>query len=223
MENQNLKRKVNQQDNARGNKKRKVVTNARMLTSEEGLRLAEEQEEEQRIKKQKKKEAAQRREDKAAEGRRQRAERDPSEPFRGSLTSKSKGDLQEIASVLGLSEDGTVKELQTRIITHFGAHPHLRDSPLFTGLFNRTRTSRPNMTNDTATPMPLQQHHHRSALTTNLLNVLPQSQQLTRPGISHQYPYFTSAQHNHHNYPTFIPATWPSNPSTPATNHDNIH
>jgi hypothetical protein len=67
MENQNLKRKINQQDNAWSSKKHKVVTDAQMLTSDEGLRLAEEQEEEQCAKKQKKKETAQRREDKAAE------------------------------------------------------------------------------------------------------------------------------------------------------------
>src|SRR5271168_5389208 len=71
-----------------------------------------------RAKKQKKKETAQRREDKAAEWQRQRENRNLSEPFRGSLTSKNKGDLQEIAGVLGLSEDGTVKDLRTRIIAH---------------------------------------------------------------------------------------------------------
>jgi len=59
VENQNLKRKVNQQDNAWSSKKRKVFTNAQMLTSDEGLQLAEKQEEEQRIKKQKKNKMAQ--------------------------------------------------------------------------------------------------------------------------------------------------------------------
>jgi hypothetical protein len=111
MENQNLKRRANQQDNAQSNKKCKVVMDAWMLTSDEGLRLAEEQEAEQRAKKQKKKEMEQRREDKAAEWWQQRENRDPSEPFRGSLTLKNKGDLQEITGVLGLSEDGTVKDL----------------------------------------------------------------------------------------------------------------
>ena len=174
MENQNLKRRVNQQHNARSNKKCKVVTDAWMLTSEEGLQLAEEQENEQHIKKQKKKENAQKREDKAAERRQQRASCDPNEPFRGSLTSKSKGDLQEIAGVLGLPEEGTVKNLQVRIIAHFDAHTDLRDSPLFTGLFNRTRTSQPNKPDDAGTQTqphtPLQQRH--SPLTTNLVNVM---------------------------------------------------
>ncbi|KAF8489006.1 hypothetical protein F5888DRAFT_1638814 [Russula emetica] len=129
-----------------------------------------EQEEEQRVKKQKKKENTQRREDKAAERRRQRADRDPSEPFRGSLTSKNKGDLQEIAGILFLSEDGTVKDLQARIIAHFDAHPDLRDSPMFTGLFNCTRTSQPNTSTGIQTQphAPLQQRH--TALTTNILN-----------------------------------------------------
>lgn len=223
MENKNLKRKVNQQDNARSNKKRKVVTNARMLTSDEGLRLAEEQEEEQRIKKQKKKENVQQREDKAAERRQQRAARDPSEPFRGSLASKNKGDLQEIAGVLHLSEDGTMKDLQARIVAHFDAHSNLRDSPLFNGLFNRTRISQPNKTDDTCTHTqphaPLQQHH-KSALTTNLLNVM---QPQPGPSNYHHNPYLTSAQHNHiYFYPPFIPATQPNSPSAASTRHENF-
>jgi hypothetical protein len=216
MENQNLKRKVNKQDNARSNKTRKVVTNARMLTSDEGLRLAEEQEKEQQDKKKKKEENTQRREDKAAEQRRLRAARDPSEPFRGSLTSKNKGDLQEIAGILGLSKDGTVKNLQARIIAHFDAHPDLRDDPLYTGLFNRTRTSQPKTTDDTSTHTlphaPLQQRH--SALTTDLLNVMQ-----PQPGPSNHYfhnPYLTSAQHNHlYYFPPLIP-------STASTPHENI-
>ena len=88
----------------------------------------------------------------------QRADHDPSEPFRGSLTLKNKGDLQEIAGVLGLSEDGTVKDLQAQINTHFDTHSDLRESPLFTGLFNCPRTSQPNKPDDTSThtqPMPL--------------------------------------------------------------------
>jgi hypothetical protein len=175
------------------------------------LRLAEKQEEEQRVKRQKKKEIAQRREDKAAAQRQQRAAHDPNEPFRGSLTSKNKGDLQEIAGVLGLSEDGTMKDLQARIAAHFDAHSDLRESPLFTGLFNRTRTSQPNKANDTSThaqPMLLQQHH--SPLTTNILNIM---QPQPGPSNYHHNPYLTSAQHSHlYYYPPSIPSTCPSNP-----------
>jgi hypothetical protein len=228
MVNRDLKRKVNEKDNARSNKKHKVVTNPRMLTSDEGLRLVEEQEEEQRIKKQKKKEAVQRREDKAAESQQQRAHRDPHEPFRGSLTSKSKGDLQEIACVLGLSEDSTVKDLQARIVAHFDAHSHLRDAPLFTGLFNRTHTSRPNTTNlnnaSTVTDtQPMLSESHRPALTTNLLNVLPQS--LPGPSIYHHNPFFMSAQnHSSHHYynPSFIPTAQFTDPSAAPINQDNV-
>ena len=92
-----------------------------MLTSNRGLWLAEEQEKERHAKKQKKKEIAQRQKEKAVEQLRQRVDHDPSEPFRGSLTSKSKGNLQEIVSVLGLSKNGTAKDLQTRINPHFNA------------------------------------------------------------------------------------------------------
>jgi hypothetical protein len=148
MENKNLKRKVNRHDMTRNKTKRKVVTNARMLTSEEGLRFAEEQEAEQEAKKRKKDETTRKRLDKEVEKRQQRAERDPNEPFKGSLASKNKGDLQEIAGALCLPEAGTVNDLQTRIMAHFDTNSHLHDSPLFSGLFGHTRPSWRSNTNN---------------------------------------------------------------------------
>ena len=69
-----------------------------------------------------------------------------------------------------VTEDGTVKDLQARTIAHFDAHPDLRESPLFIGLFNRTCTAtQPN----TGTGIQTQPHTHRpSALMTNILNVM---------------------------------------------------
>ena len=114
-----------------------------------------------------------------------------------------------------VTEDSTVKDLQARIIAHFDAHPDLRESPLFIGLFNRTcAATQPN----TGTGIQTQPHTHRpSALTTNILNVMQH-----QPGPSNYYhsPYPTLAQHNHLYYP-FIPGTQPSKPSATSTYHDN--
>lgn len=144
---------------------------------------------------------------------RQRADRDSSELFRGLLTSKSKGDLQEIVDVLGLSENSTAKDLQTRINAHFDAQPDLCESPQFIGLFNHACTSWPSKTttNDAsirATHAQLEPTQHHSALTTNILNVMQ-----AQPGPSNYYynPYMST------------PATQPGNPSESAasTYHKN--
>lgn len=228
---QNLKRRVNQRDNATS-KKRKVVTSAWMLTSEEGLQLAEEQEVERQEKAQKKKESMQRRLDKETERRQQRAERDPNEPFRGSLSSRNKADLQEIAGALNLSEDGTVKDLLTRITAHFDANSHLRSSPLFSGLFSRARTSRSKQTNDAGTylPIPILQDptHTGPPLTTNLVNVLPESHPGSSSGIYHQInvdPRSNPVPYPHpHHYPPFLPLQHPGmSNSTPNSSWDDFN
>ena len=69
----------------------------------------------------------------------------------GSLSSKSKLDLQEIAGALSLSEEGTKEVLIRRINTFFDSHPRIRDSERFTGLFNRAHRRR-NDTNSATQP-----------------------------------------------------------------------
>ena len=77
------------------------------MTSLEGKQLAAEKDEERKAKEQKKKDAAARRKQKENDREQQRRARAPDAPFTGSLSSKSKPDLQEIAGVLSLPEDGT--------------------------------------------------------------------------------------------------------------------
>ncbi|KAF9479072.1 hypothetical protein BDN70DRAFT_766438, partial [Pholiota conissans] len=54
--------------------------------------------------------------------------------FNGSLTSKNKTDLEDIADALKLPIDGVKSVLIFRITDHFGQYPRLKEDPLFIGL-----------------------------------------------------------------------------------------
>jgi hypothetical protein len=154
---QDLKRILNAKAN-KPQKRRKLNVDARWLNSDEGLRLAEEQEALRAAEERKKREAREQREAKEAEREVQRRQRDPNAPFTGTLFSKTKADLQDIAQVLGLTMDGQKKDILARISTHFDANPILRDDSRFEGIFNRTRR-RPAMqtegeTSNTTGPTP---------------------------------------------------------------------
>ena len=101
---------------------------AQVLTSAEGKQLAAEKDAEWAAKEQKKKDTAIRRKEKENDREQQQRDQAPDAPFTGSLSSKSKPDLQEIAGALSLGEDGTKEVLIHLINTFFGSHPHIRDS-----------------------------------------------------------------------------------------------
>jgi len=77
-----------------------------VLTSAKGKRLAAEKDVEWAAKAQKKKEADLRRKAQEMERQLQHTQH-LDQPFTGSLASKNKSDLQEIAAAIKLSEDGT--------------------------------------------------------------------------------------------------------------------
>jgi len=152
LELQNEKRKNNQRD-GRPSKRRKLNVEARVLTSAEGKQLAAEKDAERAAKEQKKKDASMRRKQKENDREQQRRHRAPDAPFMGSLSSKSKPDLQEIAGALSLAEEGTKEVLIRRINTFFDSHPRLRDSERYIGLFNRAHRRRIQVdTNDATQP-----------------------------------------------------------------------
>ena len=163
LELQNEKRKSNQRD-GRASKRRKVNVEERMLTSAEGKRLAAEKDAEHVGKAQKKKEAERIRKEKEV-ARDQQRRAPPDEPFVGSLASKNKADLQEIAGALSLPVDCTKGELIQRI-NSFDSNPLQRISSQFSGLFNRRAQRRcPKETEilhpAASTSQNLPQHTHR--------------------------------------------------------------
>jgi hypothetical protein len=81
--------------------------------------LAQEQEAEREAQEWEKQEKQEQRQAKEAERQCKRDERDPNEELLGSLHSKSKDDLKDIACLLGLSMDGQKKDLLACITNKF--------------------------------------------------------------------------------------------------------
>ena len=132
---QDLKWRGNVKD-SRTQKRQKLNVEARCLTSEEGLRLAQEHEAVKEAQEQKKCEAQEQRAAKEAERERLRLERDLNELFTGALTTKTKPDLQDIAQALGLLHSGGKEDLLERIVHHFDVNPYLQNSHRYEGLFS---------------------------------------------------------------------------------------
>lgn len=95
--------------------KRKVRVNSRYLTGRKGRAEVKAAEEQQAAKKKKTSEAKEARTLKQAQEHVARAARDRNEPFRGSLSSKKKAELQGVAYALQLSLDGTKETLVAKI------------------------------------------------------------------------------------------------------------
>ncbi|KAF9065799.1 hypothetical protein BDP27DRAFT_1154916, partial [Rhodocollybia butyracea] len=55
--------------------------------------------------------------------------------FTGSLNSKLKEDMKDLAWVLKLDLDGNNDVLRTRIKSHFEEHPELVQDPRYRGIF----------------------------------------------------------------------------------------
>jgi hypothetical protein len=187
----NEKRKSNQQD-SRASKRRKLNVEARVLTSAEGKRLAAEKDAAHVAKAQKKKDAERLRKEKEVARDQQRRAHPSDEPFVGSLASKNKADLQEIAGALNLPEDGTKDALIQRINSFFDSNPLQRVSARFSGLFNR-RTQR-RCPQETENPNPvastsqnLLQHTYRP-LADNIVNL---------PNFSNSRPLQVDTGHRH--------------------------
>ena len=70
--------------------------------------------------------------------------------FTGSLGSKNKTELQDLATALNLSMEGTKPELTTRINAHFNENQDLKAHDRFIGLFSRRPQKRPVPIDNTA-------------------------------------------------------------------------
>jgi hypothetical protein len=157
----------------------------------EGKRLAAEKDAERIAKAQKKKETERRRKEIEIVRTQQRQARSADEPFVGSLGSKNKADLQEIAGALNLSEDGTKDTLIQRINSFFDSNPLQRDSPQFSGLFRRALRRCPGQQDENfnriASTSQNSLHDTHPPLTENILNL---------PNMS----FHTDTQHSYGNF-----------------------
>jgi len=118
--------------------------------------------------------------------------RHPDEAFTGSLASKNKGDLQDIAGALKLSDNGTKDALIQRINSFFDSNPLQRDCPRFSGLFHRASRRRPqetDMIHPIASTSQIPLHNARQPLTTNITNQLSRHLE-TMPSESNTYANF---------------------------------
>ena len=105
-----------------------------------------------------------------------------SEIFSGSLSSKKKADLQDIAHALHLPMDKTNAELIASIGDHLKTHPELQDNPRFTGLFLRRGQKRSAPENDENEPPPIRR---RIELSTSTMPVAGPSN--THPFIANTF------------------------------------
>ena len=123
----------------REEKRRKLNVKAHCLTSDEGLRQARKLEEEHEAREREKQEKEE--QCTAAQVERQllREQRDPSEPFKGTLSSKTKDDLKDVAYSLALSLDGQKKDILEWINTYFEENPSMRQHKQYEALFGRPK------------------------------------------------------------------------------------
>ncbi|KAJ3833347.1 hypothetical protein F5878DRAFT_410778, partial [Lentinula raphanica] len=143
-------RKLNAKETRRS-KRPKLNVDARCLTSSEGLALSKKQQEEKNIEMQRKSEAQAAREAKDKERQQARQQLSATTAvFTGSLNSKRKEDLKDIAFTLGVAQDGTKDAILTRIREHFNTHAGLSADPRYRGLFGRSHTSTTNSTLNSA-------------------------------------------------------------------------
>ena len=144
----------NNQCEGRASKQWKLNVEAWALTLAEGKQLAAEKDAEQAAKEQKKRDAAMQQNQKENDREQQQCDQAPDAPFTGSLSSKNKPNLQEIAGALSLAEEGTKEVLIHRINAFFDSHPHIHDSERFTGLFNHVQKRQIDMNSTTQIPTP---------------------------------------------------------------------
>ncbi|KAJ3879595.1 hypothetical protein F5051DRAFT_402314 [Lentinula edodes] len=133
--------------NSRTNKKdasKRFPTLARVVTSRDGRIQAKEDDVRRQAKVQADEERARKKKDKERDDiiRRAAQEKEGTE-FEGSLNSKNKTELEDIAFSLGLDIDATAIVLKIRIDAHFNATPSLKQDPRYVGLFTRKRKRAP--------------------------------------------------------------------------------
>jgi hypothetical protein len=133
---------------------RRLHTQSRIVTSAEGRTQAIET---RTIREAKEKEAADklaRKETAEAENHVRRNTQGHSIVFTGSLGTKNKTQLGDLASALALSLEGTKADFVERITKHFEENPDLKLQDRFVGIFNRSRQRRQNQPDSNEPEVP---------------------------------------------------------------------
>ncbi|KAG6834808.1 hypothetical protein H0H93_007268 [Arthromyces matolae] len=136
---------LRQQAHRRAEKKdghgRRIHVNARVMTSEEGLRMCEEDRAAREEKERQKREKQSKRDAVNKENVVRRETYGATMVFSGSLSSKNKTQLGDLAAALGfetqLDDKRTKAQFLEQITKKFEAEPELKDDPRFVGMFKR--------------------------------------------------------------------------------------
>ncbi|KAE9393576.1 hypothetical protein BT96DRAFT_923982 [Gymnopus androsaceus JB14] len=156
---------------------KRFPTDARILTSREGKKEAVADAAKKAAKKKAEAERKKKKQDTEREDiLRHAVQESESTAFSGSLTSKNKRDLIDIAFSLDIETDGaSLNVLHVRLNAHFDANPSLKENPRYIGLFS-WKCKRDDPPKENAEPGPSSTHPRLSSPST------------PTPGPSHRSP-----------------------------------
>jgi hypothetical protein len=133
------KHKFNKKKDKIKDPSRRIHTSSRITTNEQGLKEVEEERQKKQEKMQRESEKQLQKEAKRKADIVHRATQGSSRIFSGSLSSKNKTELEDVADALSLSLEGTKVTLIARISAYFDEHPRFKEDQRFSGLFERSR------------------------------------------------------------------------------------
>lgn len=178
---------------------RRIHMSSRVTTNEQGLQEAEQDRKKKEEKRRMELEKQTQKEEKKKNDLVRRAIQGSAMVFSGSLSSKNKTDLEDLASALSLSIEGTKAVLVSRITTYFDDHPRFKEDDRYSGLFERTRGRKRNAPHDeNINPQFESQSAQRRRLSTDpLANCSVLNQSLNpppcAPSLSHSQPLLATS------------------------------
>ena len=165
-------------EKASGGHSRRIHTKARIVTNDEGKEEARREQERREEKKRKETAMKNQKEAKKKDDLVRRATQGSTREFTGTLSTKKKTELEDIADALGLDIQGNRKDLIARITVYFDDFPRFKEDPRFSGLFERARGRK--RTNDENTQL-LAPPAQRARLTNSSLDTITNTHPFYQP------------------------------------------
>lgn len=181
------------QEKAVKGRSRRFHTKGRVVTNHEGRQDARQEHEKRREKERKETASKAQKAAKQKEDLLRRAIQGSTREFTGSLASKNKTNLEDLADALGLDIQGTKAVLVARITDHFSNFPRFKEDPRFRGMFERTTRGRKRLEPD-------DENMHLPADTRPA-----QRPRLTDTSMDTVTNTYTSPFSNHHPHPSPLP------------------